>query len=100
MVNERKTFTGKVIGYYGQIWNLVDLTALLVFTAGFILRFIPNSSDCFMAARYLNISSNYIEINNWKAGSQAMFLFRSCIFLNRFLTNQAGENFPLFSLVF
>lgn len=49
---ERLSIKGKLIEYFSIFWNQLDLIAILLYFAGFVLRLIE-SNDCFCAARIL-----------------------------------------------
>ena len=50
-IQDTKLFLTKVKFFLSDYWNIFDLIAIIVFTIGIILRFIPDSDNCFQAGR-------------------------------------------------
>lgn len=51
--NSAKIIKGKWLSYIFQNWNLVGIAAIVFYFSALVLRLIPNSSNCYTAARIL-----------------------------------------------
>jgi hypothetical protein len=54
-------FGGSIQNYFANFWNWVELSALILFYVGLILRFIPNNNETFLAARYFHIKEENLK---------------------------------------
>jgi len=52
-INENKVIKAKFKKFFNNSWNTIEYCAVILFTIGLILRFIPNSYDSYLAARIL-----------------------------------------------
>ena len=52
-INENKVIKAKFKNFFNNSWNTVEYCAVFLFAIGMILRFIPDSYDCYLAARIL-----------------------------------------------
>ena len=52
---------GSIQNYFANFWNWVELSALILFYVGLILRFIPNNNETFLAARYFHIKEENLK---------------------------------------
>jgi hypothetical protein len=48
---EAKIFSTKIKMFFTEFWNLIEFMAIILFYLGIILRFIPDSSECFLGAK-------------------------------------------------
>ena len=54
-INENKVIKAKFKKFFNNSWNTIEYCAVILFTIGLILRFIPNSYDSYLAARILSV---------------------------------------------
>ena len=50
-IQDTKLYFTKLKLFLTDYWNMFDLIAILIFTIGLILRYIPNSENCFIASK-------------------------------------------------
>jgi hypothetical protein len=48
---EAKIFSTKIKMFFSEFWNLIEFMAIHLFFLGTILRFIPDSQQCFLGAK-------------------------------------------------